>query len=383
MSAPAYPVAEPWLDDVERSLLLAAFDSGWVSSQGAFLERFERDFAAFAGTRHALATCNGTAAVHLALLALGVEPGDEVIVPTLTFVATANAVRYTGATPVFVDCEPDTWNLDPERVAAAVTPRTVGILAVHLYGHPCDMDALQAVADRHGLWLAEDAAEAHGATYRGRRVGSLARLAAFSLYGNKILATGEGGVVTTDDDELARRVRLYRGQGMDPQRRYWHLVVGYNYRMTNLVAAIGVGQLQKAERLVAARRDLAAWYMDELAGCDELVLPVERADVRSSWWLFSARLRAAEGRPELRDELMARLAADGIETRPFFHCMHTLPPHAQPGSFPVAGDVATSGLNLPSAFRLTRDDVRFIAGRLRRHAGQIAAGHEWQARHAA
>ena len=175
MNTPLFPVAEPSLDDVERTLLLEAFDSGWISSQGAFLERFERDFAAFAGTRHALAICNGTAAVHLSLLALGVRPGDVVILPTLTFVATANAVRYMGAEPVLVDCEPDTWNLDPEQVAAAVTPRTVGILAVHLYGHPCEMDALQAVADRHGLWLAEDAAEAHGATYHGRRVGSLGR----------------------------------------------------------------------------------------------------------------------------------------------------------------------------------------------------------------
>ena len=192
MSAHHFPVAEPNLDQVERGLLLEAFDSGWISSQGPFLERFERDFAAFAGTRHALAICNGTAAVHLSLLALGVKPGDQVILPTLTFVATANAVRYMGAEPVFVDCEPDTWNLDPEQVAAAVTPRTVGIIAVHLYGHPCEMDLLQAVADRHGLWLVEDAAEAHGATYRGRRAGSLGKVAAFSLYGNKILTTGEG-----------------------------------------------------------------------------------------------------------------------------------------------------------------------------------------------
>lgn len=383
MSTPFFPVAEPNLDQVERALLLEAFDSGWISSQGPFLERFERDFAAFAGTRHALAICNGTAAVHLSLLALGVKPGDQVILPTLTFVATANAVRYMGAEPVFVDCEPDTWNLDPEQVAAAVTPRTVGIIAVHLYGHPCEMDRLQAVADRHGLWLVEDAAEAHGATYRGRRVGSLGKVAAFSLYGNKILTTGEGGVVTTDDDAVARRVRLFRGQGMDPGRRYWHVVVGYNYRMTNLAAAIGVGQLQKAEQLISARRNLAAWYQEELAGCAELVLPVERPEVQSSWWLYSVRLRAAEGHPQLRDALMRCLAADGIETRPFFHCMHTLPPHARLGLFPVADAVATSGLNLPSAFRLTRDDVRIIAGRLRHHAERISAGQDGGMRHAA
>lgn len=376
MSAPPYPVAEPHLDGVERDLLLEAFDSGWISSQGAFLERFERDFAAFAGTKHALAVCNGTAALHLTLLALDVKPGDQVIVPTLTFVATANAVRYMGAEPVLVDCEPDTWNMDPVRVAAAITPRTVGIVAVHLYGHPCAMDALQGVADAHGLWIVEDAAEAHGATYRGRRVGSLGRLAAFSLYGNKVLTTGEGGMVTTDDDALAERVRLYRGQGMDPARRYWHPVVGYNYRMTNLVAAIGVGQLMKAQALLTARRRVAADYLEELADCEALILPVERPEVESAWWLFSVRLKCAIGRPNLRDELMSRLGQEGIETRPFFHCMHTLPPHVRLGHFPVADDVATSGLNLPSAFRLTRDDLRHIAGRLRHHAGRIARDEE-------
>lgn len=383
MSAIRHPVAEPHFDQVERDLLLEAFDSGWVSSQGAFLDRFERDFAAFAGTRHAMAACNGTAAVHLALLALGVEPGDEVIVPTLSFVATANAVRYTGATPVFVDCERDIWNMDPAQVAAAVTPRTVGILAVHLYGHPCEMRALRTIADRHALWLAEDAAEAHGATYHGRTAGALADIAAFSLYGNKILTTGEGGVVTTDDDALAERVQLFRGQGMDPARRYWHLVVGYNYRMTNLAAALGVGQLQKAAALQAARRRVAEWYREELAGCDELALQAERPGVRSAWWMSSARLLAAEGQPQLRDELMRRLLADGIETRPFFHCMHTLPPYRGPGDFPVAEAVASSGLNLPSAFRLSRDDVRGIASRLRLHARALAAEVGGEARRAA
>lgn len=368
-----YPVAEPALDHVERALLLEAFDSGWISSQGSFLTRFENEFAAFAGTRHAMAACNGTAAIHLALLALELKPGDEVIIPTLTFVATANAVRYCGAEPVPVDCDPDTWNLDPAGVEAAITPRTRGIVAVHLYGHPCDMRALQEIADRHGLWLAEDAAQSHGAEYSGVRTGGLARIAAFSFYGNKVLTTGEGGMVVTNDAALARRVRLLRGQGMDPDRRYWHPVVGYNYRMTNLAAAIGVGQLQKAAELLAARRRVAAWYREELAECRAVALQHERAEVRSSWWMTSLRLTAPGEGADRRNRLMQQLAADGIETRPLFHPVHTLPPYRRAGSWPVAEDLAASGLNLPSAYRLGRDDVRFIAERVRHH---LTAIHE-------
>ncbi len=249
MSAPPYPVAEPHLDGVERDLLLEAFDSGWISSQGAFLERFERDFAAFAGTKHALAVCNGTAALHLTLLALDVKPGDQVIVPTLTFVATANAVRYMGAEPVLVDCEPDTWNMDPVRVAAAITPRTVGIVAVHLYGHPCAMDALQGVADAgDGLWIVEEARRAPPAIspYRWRRLlrapGRSARQPSPCVRRWRA-AWSPWTAATTGGDPRP---------GMDPARRYWHPVVGYNYRMTNLVAAIGVGQLMKAQALLTA-----------------------------------------------------------------------------------------------------------------------------------
>lgn len=367
MTAIRFPVAEPHLDHVERELLLEAFDSGWISSQGSFLERFEQDFAEFTGTGHAMAACNGTAAIHLVLLALDVRPGDEVIVPTLTFVATANAVRYCGAEPIPVDCEAETWNLDPERVEAAITPRTRGIVAVHLYGHPCDMAALQAIADRHGLWLAEDAAQSHGATDHGVRTGGLGRIGAFSLYGNKVLTTGEGGVVVTNDAELARRVRLYRGQGMDPDRRYWHPVVGYNYRMTNLAAAIGVGQLRKAGALLEARRRVAAWYREEFAAVSEVALQQERPGVSSAWWMTSIRLTDPDGGSDRRDLLMQRLAVDGIETRPLFHPVHTLPPYRRAGSWPVAEELSATGLNLPSAFRLSREDVHFIAGRVKHH----------------
>lgn len=370
----SYPVTEPDLDAHDREHLLAAFDSGWISSQGPFLARFEADFARFTGSASALATCNGTTALHLALLALGVKPGDEVIVPTFTYVATANAVHYCGATPVLVDCESDTWNLDPVAVESAITPRTVGVLPVHVYGQPCDMRALAAIATRHRLWMVEDAAEAHGATVDGRRVGSLGTIGSFSLYGNKIITTGEGGVVTTDDPELARKMALYRGQGMDPDRRYWFPTVGWNYRMTNLAAALGVSQLSKIERLIAAHRQVASWYRAALRGVDSLAWQAERPGIESVHWLASVRFLAAENRPGLRDELMARLGRDGIDTRPFFYPMHVMPPYRSNLAFPVADRIASSGLNLPSSPRLTRDDVEHVAARLSFHVHDLLAG---------
>lgn len=369
-----YPVTEPHLDAHDREHLLSAFDSGWISSQGPYLARFESEFAQFTGTAHALATCNGTAALHLALLALGVQPGDEVVVPTFTYVATANAVHYCGATPVFVDCDLDTWNIDVDAVSSAITKRTVGILPVHLYGQPCDMRALRTLATRHKLWIVEDAAEAHGATVDEEKVGSLGTIGSFSLYGNKIITTGEGGVVTTNDAELARKMALYRGQGMDPNRRYWFPTIGFNYRMTNLAAALGVSQLAKITELIAAHARVDGWYRDALRGCDALAWQAERPGTTSVHWLASVRFLPAENRAALRDELMARLASDGIDTRPFFHPMHTLPPYSSRASFPIADRIATSGLNLPSSPHLTRDDVEHIAARLRWHTSDLCAG---------
>ena len=374
MTAIRFPVTEPHLDESDREHLLDAFDSGWISSQGPWLEQFERDFARFTGSAHALSVCNGTMALHLALMALHLGPGDEVIVPTFTYIASANAVKYCGATPVFVDCSPDTWNLDPAAVEAAITPRTVGILPVHLYGMPCDMLAIMEIAKRHGLWVVEDAAEAHGATINGKAVGSFGTIASFSLFGNKIITTGEGGVVTTDDRALTKRMTLLRGQGMDPERRYWFPMVGYNYRMTNLAASLGVSQLAKVRSLIAAHQQVHAWYREALGDVDSLAWQGERAGVVSVQWLTSVRLRSAENRPALRDELARRLRADGIDTRPFFYPMHSMPPYATNKEFPVADRVSTSGLNVPSSPRLTESDVEFIAQRIRAHVEDLGTG---------
>jgi perosamine synthetase len=359
------PISAPALVGNEKAYVLDCLESTWISSSGPYVERFEPAFSEFCDVKHALSCCNGTVALHLALLALGVCPGDEVIVPTLTFVATANAVVYCGARPVFVDSEPETWNLDATLISDRITPRTKGIIVVHLYGHPADMDPVLALARKHGLFVIEDAAEAHGAEYKGRRVGSMGNIATFSFYGNKIITTGEGGMVTTDDDALAARVRQLKGQGMDSSRRYWFPMIGYNYRMTNIAAAIGLAQLEKIDWHIARRREIAAQYAYHLDGLPGITLQPEKPWARNVYWMTSVVL---DGQiwPS-RETVMAKLAKAGIETRPFFYPMHTLPMYqdvAQGQRFPAADRLAAQGINLPSSATLTEKDVVFICDEL-------------------
>ena len=237
------PVAAPSLEGNEKKYVMDCLESTWISSTGEYVDRFEGAFAEFCGVKHAVSCSNGTTALHLTLLALGVGPGDEVIVPTLTFVATANSVVYCGGRPVFVDVQADTWNIDPALIEAKITSRTKGIIVVHLFGLSVDMDPVLSLARRRGLFVIEDAAQAHGAEYKKKRVGSLADVATFSFFGNKIITTGEGGMVVTDDASIANKVELLKNHGMDPNRRYWHPIIGYNYRMTNVAAAIGLAQI--------------------------------------------------------------------------------------------------------------------------------------------
>lgn len=369
MNAPPIQVAAPLLDGREAEYVMECLTTGWISSNGRFIADFEKAFADFCGVRHAVAACNGTTALHLALLALGLEPGDEVIVPTLTYIASANAVRYCGATPVFVDSDSATFNLDPAAIEAKITPRTRAIMAVHLYGHPADMDALSEIARRHGLWVVEDAAEAIGARYKDRPVGGLSDCATFSFFGNKIITTGEGGMVTTNDDALATRMRLFRGQGMDPQRRYWFPIVGYNYRMTNIAAAIGLAQLERIDSHLSARQDIAAGYNRRLAGHeDRVVLPVVEPWAHHAFWMYTIKLTEAVSRS--RDEVMAVLQAEGIETRPVFYPMHVMPPYREAdGAYPRAEACADRGINLPTHGQLTDADLDRICAALLRALG--------------
>jgi perosamine synthetase len=369
---PRLPVAEPSLGERELLYVTECVLSGWVSSAGAFVDRFEHAFADFCGTRHAVACANGTAALHLALAGLGIGSGDEVIVPTLTFVATANAVAYTGARPVLVDSEPRTWAIDPALVEAAITPRTKAIVVVHLYGHPADLDPILDVAARHGLPVVEDAAEAHGARYRDRVVGGLGTVGAFSFYGNKIVTTGEGGMLVTDDDALAERLRLLRAHGMAPDRRYWHPVLGFNYRLTNLQAALGVAQMERVEELIASKRRIAAQYTAGLRDVPGLTLPPEEPWATSVYWLYSV-LVDEDAFGLGRDELMAVLAEEGVETRPVFVPLHRQPLYDTGARLPVAERIAATGLSLPSAVGLGEEQVRRVTEAVARHARVGAA----------
>jgi perosamine synthetase len=357
------PLAVPDLGGNEEHYVVDAIRSTWISSTGAYVERFEREFAEFCGTRSAVSVANGTVALHLALVAHELAPEDEVIVPSLTYVATANAVRYVGAEPVFVDVDPGSWCLDPRAIEDAVTPRTRGIIAVHLYGHPADMDAIAAVAARHDLWVVEDAAEAHGARYRGRPTGSLGTIGTFSFYGNKIMTAGEGGALTVSDPELERRIRLFRGQGMDPQRRYFFPVVGYNYRLTNVACALLCAQLERWSETAKRRAELFDAYRKRLEGIAGIGFQPRAEWATPADWLFSITVDAERfGRS--RDDLAAALDANGIETRPFFYPLHRLPPYQdRPGAqrhLPVTDELAASGMNLPTFSAMSEADVERV-----------------------
>ncbi len=352
----SFPVAEPSIDEKEWQYVSDCVLSGWVSSTGKYVNQFEKMFAEFCTTKYAISTSNGTTALHLALLAGGIGPGDEVIVPSLTFIATANAVLYVGATPVFVDSEESSWNLDPEKIESLVTEKTRAIIPVHLYGQPADMDPILKLAGKYNLLVVEDAAEAHGAEYKGQKVGSIGEIGIFSFFGNKIVTTGEGGMLVTDDPEIARQARVLRDHGMDPEKRYWHNVLGYNYRMTNLQAALGVGQMEKIETILLKKRKIAEWYREIFMDVDGVSFPEEVPWGKSVFWLCSILIEPARFNMS-RDELILRLKDEGIETRPVFYPVHKQPVYNSSMQLPVAEKLSSKGISLPSSPKLDQQSV--------------------------
>jgi perosamine synthetase len=361
------PVAEPALTERELLYVSECVLTGWISSAGKFVSKFEEMFAAFCGAKYAIATANGTAALHLAVLASGIGAGDEVIVPTLTFIATANAVTYTGARPVFVDSEWDTWNINPEQIEAAITSRTKAIIPVHLYGHPARMSRIMDIAARYGLMVIEDAAEAHGALCDGCPVGGIGNIGVFSFYGNKIVTTGEGGMVVTDDPAIAEKVQMARDHGMSSARRYWHPILGYNYRLTNLQAAVGVAQMEQIDSILQSKQRIAKLYCENLQDIPGVELPPAAAWATNVYWLYSILVKEKQF-GITRDDLMERLKEQGIDTRSFFPPVHTQPIYHNAEHFPVAESLAASGINLPSFRGLTESDIIRISNAIRSRA---------------
>jgi len=361
------PVCEPLLDGNEEQYVLDCLRSNWISSSGRYIPAFEERFSSYCGTRHGVACSSGTAALHLALASLGIGPGDEVVVPSFTLIVAANTVLLTGATPVLVDVDPATWGLDPARVAVALTPRTKAIMAVHMYGHPCDMDPILDLARRHGCAVIEDGAEAHGAEYKGRKVGSLGDIGCFSFYGNKIVTTGEGGMVVTDREDLAQRARLLRNQAFG-EPRFVHQEIGFNYRLTNVQAAIGLAQCEKIKEKVERKREIAGHYRRLLQNSPHLTLPPEAPWAKNVYWMYGVLLNDSFGRR--RDDAMRMLYERGVETRAFFHPLHRQPAlherlaPADTNRFPVSENLGVRGLYLPSGLTLTTAQIDEVADKL-------------------
>ena len=354
------PVAEPYIGKKEVDYVTQAVASGWVSSKGGFIVKFEKDFAEYCGVKYGVAASSGTGALHLALAALDIGPGDEVIVPALTYVSTADVVRYVGATPIFVDVDEYHWGLDMTMLAK-ITPMTRAIMAVHLYGHPCDLGSpvLASIVDQFDIHIIEDAAEAHGAELDGDKVGSLGDVGCFSFYGNKIITTGVGGMCVTNDERLADRIRFLNKQAM--VKPYTHTEVGFNYGMTNLQAALGCAQLERLDEFVAKKQQIARWYRRGLRGLErkgKVTLHPNADWATCVYWMYSVLVKAAFGMS--RDDLMVALKTEGIETRPFFGVIPYFPHYRDGGRYPIAERLANEGINLPSSVNLKKEQVSYI-----------------------
>jgi perosamine synthetase len=355
------PVNRPQLDGNEKRYLDECIETGWISSEGPFIKALENRFSEFMGCKYGVAVCNGSLAIDLALAALKIGPGDEVIIPSFTIISCAAAVVRAGAIPVVADCTADTWNLDPSLVAAKVTSRTKAIMAVHIYGLPVDMDPVLEIAREHNLFVIEDAAEQHGQTYKGRPVGSLGDIATVSFYANKHVTTGEGGMVLTNSEDLAQRSRSLRNLCFDAERRYIHEELAWNLRMSNLQAAVGVAQLERVDDILRKKRQIGGWYREHFRNCSLLQLPLERTSYAENiYWVFGVVLD--DRVPFDSREAIVRLRDRGVDARHFFWPMHEQPALHKLGYCtndwcPNSERIARRGLFLPSGVGTTSGEV--------------------------
>ena len=359
-----YPVYQPNLSGNEKKYVLECLDSTWISSKGKFIQQFEENFSRFSGIKNSISVSNGTVALHVALLALGIGQDDEVIVPTFTYIASVNAIQYTGANPIFADSDPNTWQIDVNKIEEKITTKTKAIMAVHIYGHPCDMDAIMNIAKKYKLFIIEDCAEAIGSYYKNKHAGTMGDISTFSFFGNKAITTGEGGMVCTNDNSLADLSFRIKGQGLAKNREYYHDIVGYNYRMTNICAAIGCAQLERINEILINKSRVAQNYIENLNN-----LPIEYhkqiGNVKHSYWMFTILVSSKDERTKLRNHIKE----NGIETRPTFHPVHSMPMYKTKENFVVAEDLGNRGINLPSYPDLSETDIQFITGKIKEFYG--------------
>ena len=349
------PVYEPYFIGNEKKYVNQCLDSNWISSKGEFINKFETKFASYIKVKHATTVSNGTVALHLALMALSIRKGDEVILPTLSYIASANSVKYVGAKPVFVDSEKGSWNIDPKKIEARITSKTKAIMAVHLYGAICNVKELKKICEKNNLYLIEDVAEGFGTKYNNKYAGTFGDVSTFSFYGNKTITTGEGGMVVSNNKKVIEKVKYLKNQAVSNTKEYWHDDVGYNYRMTNICAAIGLAQLENADLIIKKKIQISFWYKKFLTDSN-VNFQKESTNSLHSFWMISIIV----ANKKLRDEIRLELKNNNIETRPLFPPMHSLPMYLEDNSYQIAESLSERGINLPSYPGLNIDQVSRI-----------------------
>ena len=352
-----YPIYIPDISGNEKEYVYDCLDSTWISSLGKYIDKFEEMMCVYTGVKYAVSVHNGTEAIHLALLTLDLKPGDEIIVPDFTFIATANAVKYIGATPVLVDVDPYTWNIKAEDIEKSITNKTKAIIVVHIYGCPVEIEPILKLAKKHNLFVIEDAAEAIGAEYKNKKAGNLADIATLSFFGNKTITTGEGGMVLLNDPIYAKKARQIKGQGVSPSQRYYHPVLGYNFRMTNIQAAIGCAQMERIESILKKKIHIYNYYKSKLEGRVKFQLIPDH--IKSSYWMISFELE----NKIIKEKLSIHLENNGIETRPFFYPVHEMP-YFESVNNTVTKSLSENGLTVPSYPLLSEEDIDYITGKI-------------------
>ncbi len=356
------PVCAPEISEIDVSYVSECVRSSWVSGISPYVGRFEKRFAEYCECKYGAAVNSGTTALHTALASIGVGKGDEVIIPTFTMIATPNSIAYLGAVPVLVDSELDTWNIDVDKIEEKITPRTKAIMPVHTYGHPVDMDPIMELAEKYNLFVIEDAAEAHGAIYKGKKVGSIGDLGCFSFYANKIITTGEGGMIVTNNEELAETAAWLRAHAFGRGgKHFYHERLGYGYRMSGMQAALGLAQMERIDTFVENRIARAKLYntvLEDIEGRGDIVFPPDAKWGKNVYWMYSILLD--DNFPVSREKFMKKLDTSGIDTRTFFYPVHVQPVYKQSSPYPVADELSRKGINLPSGNNLTLDDVSVV-----------------------